>query len=149
MQVNLVLIVVLILGIMVNNTSLILSGAVLLGARVFKLDNLLVLIDDYSIKIGIILIMLGVLTPLARGQLQLKGLTKTLLNPLPILGLIMGVAVTQFTREGLGLMESSPTVTINLVIGVILGVAFFNGVPSGPLIASGITAVIYQLFKLF
>ncbi|WP_018248228.1 DUF441 domain-containing protein [Orenia marismortui] len=149
MQINIVLIIITILGLIVRNNSLIISGAVLLLVRLLKAEGFLNIIDNYSVKIGIILIMLGVLTPLATGDLKLEGMTENLMNPIAILGLIMGIAVTQFTREGLMLMENTPTVTINLVIGVIIGVAFFKGVPSGPLIASGITAVIYKLISLF
>lgn len=147
MKINLLLILISILGIIAKNNSLIISGIVLLMLRIFKFEGGLELVDNYSVKIGIILIMLGVLTPLATGELKLSGIGDNLFNPLAILALIMGIAVTQFTREGLLLMENTPTVTVNLVIGVIVGVAFFKGVPSGPLIASGITAVLYQLFS--
>ncbi|OCL25679.1 hypothetical protein U472_15220 [Orenia metallireducens] len=149
MQVNLILGLILFLGLIAKNNSLIISGIVLLAVRLLKADQVLNIIDNYSVKIGIILIMLGVLTPLATGDLKLEGITENILNPVAILALVMGIAVTQFTREGLWLMENKPTVTINLVSGVILGVAFFKGVPSGPLIASGITAVIYKLISLF
>jgi uncharacterized membrane protein (DUF441 family) len=149
MQINLVLIVITVLGLIAKNNSLIISGIVLLAVRLLKAEQFLSIIDNYSVKIGIILIMLGVLTPLATGDLKLEGITENLLNPLAILALVMGVLVTQFTREGLWLMENQPTVTVSLVSGVILGVAFFKGVPSGPLIASGITAVVYKLISLF
>ncbi|MCK8828446.1 DUF441 domain-containing protein [Natroniella acetigena] len=146
MDTNLVLVIILILGIIVKNDSLIFSAAVLLGTRIFKLDGLLDLIDNYSVKLGIVLIMLGVLSPLATEELKIEGGLTSLLEPLAIVGIIMGIAVTQFTREGIWLMETDPTVTVNLVLGIIFGVAFFNGLPSGPLIASGITAVLYRLF---
>lgn len=144
MQVNLVLIIIAILGVIANNNSLLISGIVLLAVKNLRLEGMLDLIDNYSVKIGIILIMLGVLAPLATGELKLDKLFDNLLDPLSLLAVGMGIAVTQFTREGLSLLESSPSITINLVLGVIVGVAFFQGVPSGPLIASGITAVIYQ-----
>ncbi len=148
MQINIILIIITILGIIAKNDSLIFSGSILLLLRVIKAEGALSLVDNYSVKIGIFLIMLGVLTPLATGELKLVGIKESLLNPLAIIGLVMGIAVTQFTREGLLLMENTPTVTINLVMGIIIGVAFLQGVPSGPLIASGITAVIYKVLSL-
>ncbi|GAB6099520.1 DUF441 domain-containing protein [Halanaerocella petrolearia] len=147
MKVNVALLIIAILGLIVKNDSLIISGVVLLVVRNLKLDGVMDLIDSYSVKIGIILIMLGVLTPLATGELKIEKLTEGLLDPLSLLGITMGIAVTQFTREGISLLETEPTITVNLVLGVIVGVAFFNGLPSGPLIASGITAVIYKLFS--
>ncbi|AGB42368.1 putative membrane protein [Halobacteroides halobius DSM 5150] len=149
MQVNLILIVITILGLIVKNDSLIISGIVLLTVRNLKLEGIMDLIDNYSVKVGIILIMLGVLAPLATGEMKLDRLTQGLLDPLSILAIVMGIAVTQFTREGISLLESDPAITVNLVLGVIFGVTFFNGLPSGPLIASGITAVLYKLFSFF
>ncbi|WP_408955429.1 DUF441 domain-containing protein [Natroniella sp. ANB-PHB2] len=146
MDANLVLVIILVLGLIVKNDSLIVSAILLLGTRIFKLDALLNLIDNYSVRLGIILIMLGVLAPLATEELKVEGGLASLLEPLAIVGIVMGVAVTQFTREGIWLMETDPTVTVNLILGIIFGVAFFNGLPSGPLIASGITAVLYKLF---
>ncbi|WP_027339889.1 DUF441 domain-containing protein [Halonatronum saccharophilum] len=149
MEINLTLLIIGILGLIVKNDSLIIAGFFLLILRLFRLDGVLNIVDNYTVRAGIILIMVGVLAPLATGKLELTGLRTALVNPLAIVALVMGIAVTQFTREGLNLMEVNPQVTINLVLGVVLGVAFFKGVPSGPLIASGITAVIYKLLSLF
>jgi uncharacterized membrane protein (DUF441 family) len=145
MQANILLIIVGILGIIVNNQSLLISGFLLLFLRVLGLDSFLKVIDNYSVKLGIILIMLGVLASLAIGEQDFSLLIERLNEPLTYLALIMGVLVTQFTREGINLFEADPSITVILVIGIIVGVAFFNGKPSGPLIASGITAVVYQL----
>ncbi|MFO7819752.1 MAG: DUF441 family protein [Halanaerobacter sp.] len=145
MQANILLMIVGILGIIVNNQSLIFSGFLLLALRLLEWDSLLKVIDNYSVKIGIILIMLGVLASLAIGEQDFSILLDRLNEPVTFLALIMGVLVTQFTREGISLFASDPSITIVLVIGIIIGVAFFNGTPSGPLIAGGITAVIYQL----
>ena len=145
MQANILLMIVGILGIIVNNQSLIFSGFLLLALRMLEWDSALKVIDNYSVKIGIVLIMLGVLASLAIGEQDFSILLERLKEPLTFLALIMGVLVTQFTREGIDLFASDPSITIVLVIGIIIGVAFFNGTPSGPLIAGGITAVIYQL----
>ena len=147
MQANILLVIVGLLGVIVNNQSLIISGFLLLALRLLKLDELLKFVDNYSVKVGIILIMLGVLASLAIGEQDFSILLERLKEPLTFLALIMGVLVTQFTREGIDLFAQDPTITIILVIGIIIGVAFFNGTPSGPLIAGGITAVIYQLLQ--
>ena len=149
MQANILLMIVGILGIIVNNQSLMISGFLLLLLRVLELDSVLKSIDNYSVKVGIVLIMLGVLASLAIGEQDFSILLERLKEPLTLLALVMGVLVTQFTREGIDLFASDPSITIVLVIGIIIGVAFFNGTPSGPLIAGGITAVIYQVMSVF
>ena len=147
MQANILLIIVGVLGVIVDNQSLIISGFLLLLLRVLELDSVLKSIDNYSVKVGIVLIMLGVLASLAIGEQDFSILLERLREPLTLLALVMGILVTQFTREGIALFANDPTITIILVIGIIIGVAFFNGMPSGPLIAGGITAVIYQLMS--
>jgi uncharacterized membrane protein (DUF441 family) len=44
--------------------------------------------------------------------------------------------------RGAVLMGSQPTVVAGLLIGTVLGVALFKGVPVGPLIAAGILSLI-------
>ena len=148
MQANILLIIVGVLGVIVDNQSLMISGFLLLLLRVLELDSVLKSIDNYSVKVGIVLIMLGVLASLAVGEQDFSILLERLKEPLTLLALVMGVLVTQFTREGIDLFASDPSITIVLVIGIIIGVAFFNGTPSGPLIAGGITAVIYQVMSV-
>jgi len=147
LQINLVFFVLLILGLLSKNNSLIISSLLLFGIRIFKLDDLLPVIDQYSVKVGIILIMLGVLTPVATGDVDLLQIVDTIKSPIGLISVIMGVLVTQFTREGLSLMDTAPEVIPNLVAGIIVGIAFFRGVPSGPLIASGITAFLIKIFR--
>ena len=144
MQINIALLTVVALGVIADNNSLLFSGLVLLLLRNLQLDSTLDLIDEYSTQLGIFLIMLGVLTPIATGQIKLNRLLDDLWDPLSLLAVGVGILITQFTREGLTLLEAQPAVVVSLVFGIILGVAFFKGVPSGPLIAGGITAVIYQ-----
>lgn len=147
-EINLVLIILFVLGLISKNNSLIISSLILFSLRIFKLDNFLPVIDRYSVKLGIILIMLGVLTPVATGDVDLLEITKTIRSPIGLISVVMGILVTQFTREGLSLMDTAPEVIPNLVAGIIVGIAFFGGVPSGPLIASGITAVLVKVLRI-
>jgi len=147
LQINLVFFILLVLGVLSKNNSLIISSLTLFAIRVLKLNDLLPVIDRYSVKVGIILIMLGVLTPVATGDVDLLQIVDTIKSPIGLISVVMGVLVTQFTREGLDLMDTAPEVIPNLVAGIIVGIAFFRGVPSGPLIASGITAFLIKIFR--
>jgi uncharacterized membrane protein (DUF441 family) len=49
-------------------------------------------------------------------------------------------------REGVELMKKSPEVMIGLLLGTIVGTAFFDGIPVGPLVAAGFAAFIINLF---
>ncbi|MBM7622872.1 DUF441 domain-containing protein [Sporohalobacter salinus] len=147
-QINIILIILFVLGLLSKNNALVISSLILFGLRNLKLDQWLSIIEQYSVKVGIMLIMLGILTPVATGELDLLQIKETVQTPLGILGIGMGILVTIFTRDGLVLMDTTPEVVPNLVVGIILGIAFFGGVPSGPIIASGITAFLIKIFRV-
>ncbi|WP_153944859.1 DUF441 family protein, partial [Acinetobacter baumannii] len=48
---------------------------------------------------------------------------------------------------GTGLLTAQPHIVTGLLIGTILGVALFRGVPVGPLIAAGILALFADTLK--
>lgn len=146
-QTNLILIILFILGLLSKDHALIISALILFGLKNLKLDHWLPVIEQYSVKVGIMLIMLGILTPVATGELDLLQITETIKTPLGLIGVGMGIIVTLLTRDGLNLMNTTPEVVPNLVVGIILGIAFFGGVPSGPIIASGITAFLIKALR--
>ncbi|GJM73451.1 hypothetical protein HMSSN036_56670 [Paenibacillus macerans] len=59
-----------------------------------------------------------------------------------LLAIGVGMLVAWLGGRGAALMGSQPTVVAGLLIGTVLGVAFFRGVPVGPLIAAGILSLV-------
>ena len=57
----------------------------------------------------------------------------------------MGIFVAYFGGRALEFLTSQPQVMVGLMVGTILGVAFFRGVPVGPLIAAGMVALVMGL----
>ena len=57
--------------------------------------------------------------------------------------------VAIFGYLGVGYMKASPEVATALIIGTMIGVFFFKGVPVGPLIASGVVYVIMSIAQKF
>lgn len=64
------------------------------------------------------------------------------------LALAGGALATYVNGKGLDLLKLDPQLIVGLVIGSILGILFFRGVPVGPLMAAGITAILFKLFTL-
>ena len=46
------------------------------------------------------------------------------------------------------MLKFDPQLIVGLVLGSILGIVFFRGIPVGPLMAAGITAILYKIFTL-
>lgn len=65
-----------------------------------------------------------------------------------ILALTGGAVATYMNRTGLDLLKVEPQIIIGLVIGSIFGILFLRGIPVGPLMAAGITALFMKIFMM-
>ena len=93
------------------------------------------------IKIGIIILTIGVLAPLVSGKIQLPDLS-SFLNWKMGVSILIGAFVAWLAGKGVPLMGEQPVLVTGLLIGTIIGVSFLGGIPVGPLIAAGILASI-------
>ncbi|MDH2998984.1 hypothetical protein A1D22_03795 [Pasteurellaceae bacterium LFhippo2] len=140
-SVALLLVALIILGIVSQNSPVTIAGAVLLIMQQTLLSKYIPFIDQHGIKIGIIILTVGVLAPLVSGRIALPEIAQ-LINLKMILAIVAGVAVAWLGGRGVNLMGSQPVLVTGLLIGTIIGVAFLKGVPVGPLIAAGILSLV-------
>ena len=56
--------------------------------------------------------------------------------------ILVGVLVSWLGGRGLTLMGTQPHLVAGLLVGTVLGVALFKGVPVGPLIAAGLLSML-------
>ncbi len=139
--VALLLVVLIILGLISQNSAVTISAAVLLIMQQTLLSKFIPFVNQYGLKIGIIILTIGVLSPLVSGRITLPELAQ-LLNWKMALSIIAGVLVAWLGGRGVNLMGSQPVLVTGLLIGTVIGVAFLKGVPVGPLIAAGILSLI-------
>ncbi|QIM62655.1 hypothetical protein A1D29_04760 [Pasteurellaceae bacterium Orientalotternb1] len=137
----LLLVVLILLGIFSQNSAVTISAAVLLIMQQTLLSHYLPWVDKYGLKIGIIILTIGVLSPLVSGRIVMPDLT-AFVNWKMLLAVIAGIAVAWLGGRGVSLMSNQPVLVTGLLIGTIFGVAFFKGVPVGPLIAAGILSLV-------
>ncbi|AXH82156.1 TPA: DUF441 domain-containing protein [Haemophilus influenzae] len=136
----LLLVILLILGVLSNNSAITISAAVLLIMQQTFLSSHIPLLEKYGVKIGIIILTIGVLSPLVSGKIQLPNLSGFLSWKMA-LSIAVGVLVAWLAGKGVPLMGEQPILVTGLLIGTIIGVAFLGGIPVGPLIAAGILAL--------
>lgn len=98
-------------------------------------------LEKYGLTIGIIILTIGVLSPIVSGKIALPNLA-TLLNWKMLLAILAGISVAWLGGRGINLMGNQPVLVTGLLIGTIIGVAFLKGVPVGPLIAAGILSLV-------
>lgn len=129
------------LGLFSNNTPVSIAMIVLLLLRVMNLHQTFPWIEKYGLSIGIVILTIGVMAPLASGKLTMQTILQSFLHWKSILAILIGMGVAFLGGRGATLMMNQPTVVAGLLIGTILGVALFRGVPVGPLIAAGLLSL--------
>lgn len=140
-SVALLLVALILLGIFSQNSAVTISAAVLLIMQQTLLSKYVPYLDQYGIKIGIIILTIGVLAPLVSGRIALPELVQ-LINWKMSVAIIAGIVVAWLGGRGVTLMGNQPVLVTGLLIGTIIGVAFLKGVPVGPLIAAGILSLV-------
>lgn len=142
------LLVVLVLGLIFSNDLIAAAAAIVLVARALDLQIVLGLFERRALEFGLVLLMLSVLTPLAKADLAPRDLWRNLASPLGITAIIGGAFAALISSPGVDLMQKRPEVVIGLMVGSILAVIFFRGIPVGPLTASGVAAILLRMLGL-
>ncbi|HHU92238.1 MAG TPA: DUF441 domain-containing protein, partial [Halanaerobiaceae bacterium] len=62
---------------------------------------------------------------------------------------IAGILATQFNGMGLRLLEEHPHLVGGIIVGSLIGIVLFRGIPVGPLMAAGIAALLLELLEKF
>ncbi|AIQ24413.1 hypothetical protein CA600_03290 [Paenibacillus sp. VTT E-133280] len=130
------------LGIISSNSPVTIAMVVLLLLRVLGLQQTFPWLEKYGLTIGIIILTIGVMTPLASGKISLQMVGQSFLHWKSLLAIAIGILVAYLGGRGAILMTNQPTVVAGLLIGTVIGVALFKGVPVGPLIAAGILSLL-------
>ena len=142
--------IILLVALLAKNQSLLIATLAVLVLKLLpQSDKILTTLNQKGINWGVTLISATILVPIATGDIVLKDLLNTLKSPLGWVATICGILVAILSARGVGLIASSPEVTVALVFGTIVGVVFLKGVAAGPVIAAGITYCIMQAIQVF
>ncbi|MGX7419217.1 DUF441 domain-containing protein [Carnobacterium gallinarum] len=137
------------IGIVAKNQSLIIATAVVLVLKLIpQTDKWMEAIQTKGINWGVTVITISILIPIATGQIGFRELLNAFKSPLGWIAVICGVGVSLLSSKGVGLLAASPEVTVALVFGTIMGVVLFKGVAAGPVIAAGLTYCILQVLQI-
>ena len=77
-MIALLLVLLIVLGLMSQNSAITISAAVLLIMQQTLLSKYIPILEQYGVKIGIIILTIGVLAPLVSGKIQLPALSSFL-----------------------------------------------------------------------
>lgn len=130
------------LGFISHNTTVAIAILVLIIIRVTPLNSFFPWIEKQGLTIGITVLIIGVMAPIASGTLPASALLHAFTNWKSLLAVIVGVFVSWLGARGASLMSAHPSLVAGLLAGTILGVALFRGIPVGPLIAAGLLSLL-------
>lgn len=144
------LILLLLIGIIAKNQSILIAVFVLLILKAVGLDSKgFSFLQTKGINWGVTIITIAVLAPIASGEIGFKDLTDAFRSPFAWIALISGMAVALLAKGGITLLAKDPHITTALVLGTILAVSLFKGVAVGPLIGAGIAYMAMKIFEFF
>ncbi|WP_340620376.1 DUF441 domain-containing protein [Xenorhabdus siamensis] len=138
----LILLVLAGLGIISHNMTVTLAMLFLLVVRITPLNQFFPWVEKYGLTLGILILTVGVMAPIASGKISVQEIFSSFLNWKSLLAIVVGVLVSWLGSRGVSLMSNQPATVAGLLVGTVLGVALFKGVPVGPLIAAGILSIV-------
>jgi uncharacterized membrane protein (DUF441 family) len=148
-----ILLVILILTGLVGQSAIIaVAASILLFMKLVALDRFFSTVERRGLEAGLLFLTVAVLVPFATEQIKWQHIISLFTTWSGLLALAGGAIATYMNAKGLKLLHLEPQLIIGLIIGSILGIILLNGLPVGPLMAAGISALFVtslQLIKSF
>ncbi|ADM97481.1 DUF441 domain-containing protein [Dickeya dadantii] len=130
------------LGIISQNMTVTLAILFLVVVRITPLNHYFPWVEKYGLSFGVLVLTIGVMAPIASGKISASDVFYSFLHWKSLLAVAIGVAVSWLGGRGVTLMSNQPSVVAGLLVGTVMGVALFRGVPVGPLIAAGLLSLL-------
>lgn len=135
---TIILLMLTLIGIIGKNLTFILANLFLLIVQISSMKTFFPWIEKNFLTIGVLFLTIGTLAPIASGKISSENIINTLFSLKSGLAIIIGILVSLLGSRGLLLISNYPITTTGLIIGTIIGVMMFGGIPVGPLIAAGV-----------
>lgn len=140
---------ILIIGAITKNQSIIIATTFVMILKLFPSQNFMFTLKKSGINWGVTIITVAILTRIALKEVGFSHLLNAFKSPIGWVAIFSGIAVSLLSSQGNTLLFNQPEITVALILGTIIGVVFLKGTASGPVIASGITFCILQIIEYF
>jgi len=143
------LVILIIVGLIGRSHIIATAASFLLILKLTSLERYFPAIERRGLELGLLFLTMAVLVPFANGKVQTKDVFAVFTSLVGIIALLGGAIATYLNYHGLTLLKYDPELMVGLVMGSIIGIVFFKGIPVGPLMAAGVTALLIKLLNLF
>lgn len=142
---EMLLLFLIIVGMIGRSPIITTAACVLLVIKLIHLERFLPTIERRGLELGLLFLTMGVLVPFASERISSKDILAVFTSWPGIIALVGGAIATYMNGKGLDLLKIDPQLIVGLVIGSIFGIIFMRGIPVGPLMAAGITALLLKI----
>lgn len=146
---EIMLVILIIVGLIGRSPIIATAASILLVMKLTSLERFFPTMERRGLELGLLFLTIAVLVPFASEKISWKDITPLFTTVVGVLALAGGALATYMNGKGLDMLRSEPHLIVGLVIGSIIGILFFRGIPVGPLMAAGITAFLFKLLYLF
>lgn len=150
MESNIILLFILVLSVLGRANSVAAAVCFLLLFKLLSLDNFIFpYLEKNGVFWGLVILTAAILIPIAKGEISLLKIRKVFLSWLGILALIVSLFTTYLSGLGLSYLtiDGKSDIMPALILGAVIAAAFFKGVPVGPLVTSGLLALILKIIQ--
>ncbi|OUQ89573.1 hypothetical protein B5G50_05855 [Brevibacillus brevis] len=143
------LVILIVIGLIGRSPIIATAASILLVLKLTALVRFFPTVERRGLELGLLFLTISVLVPFASEKISWKDVTPLFTTVVGLTALAGGAIATWMNGKGLDLLRSEPHMIVGLVIGSIIGIVFFRGIPVGPLMAAGITAFVLKLWEWF
>lgn len=143
---EILLVILIIIGLIGRSPIITTAACILLIIKLIHLERFLPSIERRGLELGLLFLTLAVLVPFASEKIHFRDIVQVFTSWPGILALLGGAIATYMNSKGLEVLKIDPQLIVGLVIGSIFGIIFLRGIPVGPLMAAGITALFMKIF---
>lgn len=130
------------LGLVARNPLIFGSCLVLLVLRLLRLDTLLHWVMDSGTNLGVFILVLALLAPVADERIPLRRFVSEIVSRQGLIAIVLATVGAWLGRFGVEYLKGYPQALVGLIVGSIIGTLFLGGIPTGPLILAGLTALL-------
>jgi uncharacterized membrane protein (DUF441 family) len=145
---NIILIIILAVAVVGKANSVAIATCILLMIKLLGLDKYVYPhIEKIGMTGGIVLLMAAVLIPIANGTISSESIRNAFTSWIGIAALVLSFLTTYLSGQGLKFLtvQGHGDIMPAMIMGAVAAAAFLGGVPVGPLIASGILALLTKV----
>lgn len=138
------LLALIILGLAARSNLIAAAATILLMLRLTRLTVVLPVLERRGVEIGLLFLTIAMLVPFAMGKVNLKDVSKSLFTIPGLLAVVGGAVATHLNGRGLNMLNDQSHLMISLIVGSIIGIVIWGGIPVGPLMAAGVTYILLE-----